>query len=92
MMIAKLHKETKQQELRQALVNWFIANSIPLNVAKSEMFQKFLHELDLAFLVPDVKLIKQIIHCAYNYTLSPIIQYIEVYAISVNLTTDFWTA
>jgi len=56
------------------------------------MFQKFLHELDLAFLVPDVKLIKQIIHHAYNYTLPLIIQYIEMHAISVNLTTDLWTA
>ncbi len=92
MMIARPHKETKQQELRQALVNWFIADSIPLNVAKSEMFQKFLHELDPAFLVPDVKLIKQIIHHAYNYTLPLIIQYIEMHAISVNLTTDLWTA
>ncbi len=92
MMIARPYKETKQQELHQALVNWFIADSIPLNIAKSEMFQKFLHELDSAFLVPDVKLIKQIIHHAYNYTLLLIIQYIEAHAILVNLTTDLWTA
>ena len=43
-------------------------------------------------MVPDVKLVKQIIHRAYNHTLPLIMEYIENHAISVNLTTDLWTA
>jgi len=81
----------KQKEC-QSLVDWFIANSIPLKFVQSEMFQKFLHDLDSAFVVPNVKLVKQIIHCAYNHTYSLIVEFIKKHAISVNLTTDLWTA
>ena len=56
------------------------------------MFQKFLYDLDPGFIVPDVKLVKQIIHRAYNHTFPLIVKYIEDHAISVNLTTDLWTA
>ncbi|GBB89819.1 hypothetical protein RclHR1_16630004 [Rhizophagus clarus] len=87
------HNETKQVQLsHQSLVDWFIADSMPLKLVQSEMFKKFLHDLDPGFIVPDVKLIKKIIHSAYNYTLPLIVQYIEDHAISVNLTTDLWTA
>jgi len=92
MATARLHKESKQQELRQSLVDWFIADSIPLKVVQSEKFWKFVHDLDPAFIVPDVKLVKQIIHRAYNHILPLVIQYIKDHAISVNLTTDLWTA
>ena len=56
------------------------------------MFRKFLHNLDPGFVVPDVKLVKQIIHRAYNHTYPLIVEYVENHAISVNLTTDLWTA
>jgi len=56
------------------------------------MFRKFLYDLDPGFIAPDVKLIKQIIHRAYNHTYPQIVQYIENHAVSVNLTTDLWTA
>ena len=65
---------------------------MPLRLVQSENFRRFLYDLDPGFIVPDVKLVKQIIHCAYNHTLSLIVQYIEDHAISVNLTTDLWTA
>ena len=42
--------------------------------------------------MPDVKLVKQIIYRAYNYTYPLIVEYIEKHAISVNLTTDLWTS
>ncbi len=56
------------------------------------MFKKFLYDLDPEFVIPDVKLMKKIIHYMYNHTYSLIIQYIKNHAISVNLTTDLWTA
>jgi len=56
------------------------------------MFKKFLYDLDSGFVISDVKLMKKIIHYAYNHTYFLIIQYIEDHAISVNLTTDLWTA
>jgi hypothetical protein len=47
--------------------------------------------LDPAFKIPNVKLIKQTIHSAYNHTLPLIQRFIEENAISVSLTTDMWT-
>jgi hypothetical protein len=86
------HNDAKQQELRQSLVNWLIDDLIPLKIVQSEKFRKLLQDLDPAFIVPDVKLVKQIIHRAYNHILPLIMEYIENHAISVNLTTDLWTA
>ena len=44
------------------------------------------------FNIPDIKLIKQTIHNAYNHTLPLIQKFIENNSISVSLTTDMWTA
>ena len=73
------------------MVNWIIFDTRPLNIAQSESFQKFIKELDPAFKIPSVKLIKQIIQEAYNYTLPLIQQFIENNSISISLTTDMWT-
>ena len=73
------------------MVNWIIFDIRPLNIAQSESFQKFIKELDPAFKIPSVKLIKQIIQEAYNYTLPLIQQFIENNSISISLTTDMWT-
>ena len=62
-----------------------------MNITQSESFRKFIKELDPAFNIPDVKLIKQVIQEAYNHTLPLIQQFIENNAISVSLTTDMWT-
>lgn len=78
--------------MRQSLVDWLIDNLILLKVVQSEKFRKLLQDLDPVFIMPDVKLVKQIIHRAYNHTLLQIKEYIENHAISVNLTTDLWTA
>ena len=79
-------------ELYNLLVNWILFDSQPLTVVKSEAFRKFLKELDPAFILPDVKLVKQIIHKAYNYTLPCVQEFVDNNAISVCLTTDMWTA
>ena len=64
----------------------------PLNVVHSDSFHKFVKELDPAFVVPNVKLVKQIIHKSYNTTFPLIQQLLEDNSISVSLTTDMWTA
>ena len=86
------HKEIRQTELRNFLINWIIYDSQPLSVVQSESFRKLIKELDPAFVVPDVKLVKQIIHKSYNNTLSLVQEFLDNNAISVSLTTDMWTA
>ena len=70
------------------MINWIIFDTQPLNITQSESFQKFIKELDPAFDISNVKLIKQTIQEAYNNILSLIQQFIENNAISVSLTTD----
>jgi hypothetical protein len=45
------HKEAKQKQLHQSLVDWFIADSMPLKLIQSDMFQKFLYDLDPGFII-----------------------------------------
>jgi hypothetical protein len=65
---------------------------MPLNVVQSESFRKLVKELDPAFVMPDVKLIKYIIHKSYNKTLPLIQEFLNNNSTSVSLTTDMWTA
>lgn len=64
----------------------------PLIVVQSESFRKLIKGLDSRFTIPDVKLVKQIIHKAYNNTLPLIQEFLKNNSISVCLTTDMWTA
>jgi hypothetical protein len=73
------------------LIDWIIFDTQPLNITQSKSFRNFIKELDPAFKIPDVKLIKQTIQEAYNHTLPLIQQFVEDNAISVSLTTDMWT-
>ncbi|CAB5369718.1 unnamed protein product [Rhizophagus irregularis] len=86
------HRESHQIELRNLLVNWIISDMQPLIVVQSESFRKLIKELDPGFTIPDIKLIKQIIHKAYNTTLPLIREFLNINSISVCLTTDMWTA
>ncbi|CAB5374823.1 unnamed protein product [Rhizophagus irregularis] len=86
------HRESHQIELRNLLVNWIISDMQPLIVVQSESFHKLIKELDPGFTIPDIKLIKQIIHKAYNTTLPLIREFLNINSISVCLTTDMWTA
>ncbi|GBC11094.2 zinc finger BED domain-containing protein 4-like [Rhizophagus irregularis DAOM 181602=DAOM 197198] len=85
------HKESRQIELRNLLISWIIFDTQPLNITHSKSFQRFIKELDPAFNIPNVKLIKQTIQSAYNYTLPLIQKFVENNAISINLRTDMWT-
>ena len=73
------------------MIDWIIFDTQPLNITQSKSFRNFIKELDPAFKIPDVKLIKQTIQEAYNHTLPLIQQFVEDNAISVSLTTDMWT-
>ena len=86
------HKESRQVELRNLLVNWIVFDSRPLSISKSESFRKFIKELDPAFNIPDVRLIKTTIQEAYNYTYPLIQKFVSDNSISISLTTDMWTA
>lgn len=72
-------------------MDWIIFDAQPLNIVNSESFRKFMKNLDPAFIVPDTKLIKQIIHKSYNNTFPLIQEFLNDNAISVSLTTDMWT-
>ncbi|CAG8717067.1 647_t:CDS:2, partial [Dentiscutata erythropus] len=61
------HSEKRQRELQNMLVDWPISDSRPLIIVWHPLFRRFINELDPAFIIPDVKLVKQIIHHAYNY-------------------------
>ncbi|GES97438.1 zinc finger BED domain-containing protein 1-like [Rhizophagus clarus] len=86
------HEEKKQQELRQHLVNWLVCDSRPLSIVQNEFFHRFVDELDPRFNIPDVKLIKQIIHKAYNYAVPLLKEDLKNNAIKVSLTMDLWTS
>ncbi|CAB5203134.1 unnamed protein product [Rhizophagus irregularis] len=85
------HEKSCQIELRNLLISWIIFDTQPLNITHSKSFQRFIKELDPAFNIPNVKLIKQTIQSAYNYTLPLIQKFVENNAISINLTTYMWT-
>jgi hypothetical protein len=89
---AKPYEEKRQQEIRQVLVNWLICDSRPLNIVQSEYFHQFINELDSRFNIPDIKLIKQIIHKAYNHTVPLLKEHLKNHAVKVSLTMDLWTA
>jgi len=88
----KPHNELQQTKLNQLLAEWIISENLPLSITQSDSFHNFISALDPAFTIPGVKLIKQIIHKAYNHTLLFLIKLIENNALFVNLTTDMWTA
>ncbi|CAB5369131.1 unnamed protein product [Rhizophagus irregularis] len=89
--VIKKHPEKRQNTLRQFLVNWIIDDLQPFSVVNSPSFRIFCNELDPAFLVPEAKTIKAIIHQAYNFTYPKMVEQIGKEAISVALTADLWT-
>lgn len=73
------------------MVNWVIDDLQPFSVVNSPSFRIFCNELDPAFLVPEAKTVKGIIHKAYNYTYPKMVEQIGKEAVSVALTADLWT-
>ena len=73
------------------MVNWVIDDLQPFSVVNSPSFRIFCSELNPAFLVPEAKTIKAMIHQVYNFIHPKMIEQIEKEAISVALTADLWT-
>ena len=73
------------------MVNWIINDLQPFSVVNSPSFRIFCNELDPAFLVPEAKTIKAMIHRAYNFTYPKMVEQIGKEATSVALTADLWT-
>jgi hypothetical protein len=69
-----------------------VCDSRPLNIVQSDFFHQFINKLDPRFNIPDVKLVKQIIHKAYNYTVPLLKEDLKNNAIKVSLTMDLWTS
>ncbi len=74
------------------MVNWLVCNSRPLSIVENDHFRQFINELDPRFKIPSVKLIKQIIYKAYNYTVPLLKEILKNNAVKVSFTMDLWTA
>ena len=73
-------------------MDWLIHDSRPLTTVQSTYFKRLINELDPAFNVPDVKLVKQMIHRAYNYSVPLLKEHFQQHALKVSLTMDLWTS
>ncbi|EXX67403.1 zinc finger BED domain-containing protein 4-like [Rhizophagus irregularis DAOM 181602=DAOM 197198] len=89
--VTEKYSEAQQDRLRQFLVNWVIDDLQPFSVVNSPSFRIFCNELDPAFLIPEAKSVKAMIHQAYNFTYPRMIEQIGKEAKSVALTADLWT-
>ncbi|CAI2188300.1 3819_t:CDS:2, partial [Funneliformis geosporum] len=78
------HKESRQRELRQFLTDWIIEDLQPLYVVQSPSFRRLINELDPAFVIPDEKGIKKVIHKAYKFILPALIEKIRMDANNVD--------
>jgi hypothetical protein len=74
------------------LADWIIADSLPINIVRSEAFQHFIYILDPAFTMPCEETIKKIVYDAYNHSFPQLKEMLSTQATSVSLTTDLWTA
>jgi hypothetical protein len=73
-------------------VDWIVHDSRPLTIVQSAYFKRLINELDPAFKIPDVKLVKQMIHRAYNHSVPLLKEHFQQHALKVSLTTDMWTS
>src|SRR6266498_5126425 len=87
----KKHKESRQLELRQYLANFILNTAQSLRIVEHESFRQLIKQLDPAFVMPDSKGIRAIIHLAYNYTFKTMVDLLQPIT-SVSLTLDLWTA
>ncbi|CAG8542546.1 6347_t:CDS:10, partial [Scutellospora calospora] len=82
------HEVTKHNQIPKKLV----ADSKPLNIIQNKHFQQFINAFDLAFNIPDIKLVKQVINRAYDYSVPLLRDYLKKNIVKVSFTIDFWTA
>ena len=74
------------------MVDWLISDSVPIHIVQSEVFRRFIYELDPAFTMPCEETVKKTICEAYNYSFPNLKEMLLTQATSVSLTMDLWTA
>jgi len=62
-----------------------------LRIVERSSFRQLIQELDSAFIMPDSKGVKAIIHTTYGYTFDALVRSLQTIS-SVSLTLDLWTA
>ena len=55
----KLHKELRNQEIRQAIAEWITVDNLLINVIQGKGYRKMMLTLDSAFPIPSNKRIKK---------------------------------
>ncbi|CAB5127925.1 unnamed protein product [Rhizophagus irregularis] len=88
----KLHKEPRNQEIRQAIAEWITIDNLPINVIQGKSYQKMMTTLDPAFLIPSNKRIKKEIDTGYTNAIEELKILLGNTCESASLTTDLWIA
>src|ERR1043165_6668509 len=84
--------EQEQRILVQLFIEFLIDNNQPFNIVTNEAFRNFLKALNPSFNIPYENIIQMLLETAYQYTEQKLKNLLEIDAISVSLTTDFWTS
>ncbi|CAI2194237.1 4795_t:CDS:2, partial [Funneliformis geosporum] len=62
----KLHKESRNKEIRQAITEWIVVNNLPINVIQDKGYRKMVIIIDPVFPISSNKRIKKEIHIGYT--------------------------
>src|ERR1043165_5336152 len=88
----KPHKESRNQEIRQAIAEWITIDNLPINIIQGKGYRKMMMTLDPAFPIPSNKRIKKEINIGYTNAIVELKILLENTCESASLTTDLWTA
>ncbi|CAB5295927.1 unnamed protein product [Rhizophagus irregularis] len=86
------HKESRNQEIRQAIAEWITIDNLPINVIQGKGYRKMITTLNPAFLIPSNKRIKKEINTGYTNAIEELKILLGNTCESASLTTDLWTA
>src|SRR6266542_1073422 len=84
--------DQEQKILVQLFVEFLIDNNQPFNLVTNEAFRKFLNALNPSFNIPCENTIQTLLESSYQYIEQKLKILLETDAITVSLTTDFWTS
>lgn len=84
--------ETRQKELSRLLITFIIKFVQPLYILQNDSFRKFVYACEPGFQIPCEKTAKNLIHEAYIWSKSQLLNLLGSTVTSVHLTTDLWTS
>ena len=87
----KFLTEQEQRILVQLFIEFLISDNQPFCLVTNEAFRKFLNILNFSFNIPYENTIQTLLESSYQYTEQKLKILLETDAITVSLTTDFWT-